>query len=362
MSYSKTPNDDIFEIFVSMPYGRDENSKKFWNRFYQFGILGMKPYFKQYKLNFLRAQETPSALILKQSVISLINRCHICLGIITDLNPNVLWEVGFAESKDKPIILLVAEGVNAANYSPVLIAEALKVTYDGTIFDDETPDDARLTDFQQKLLSFFNIGVNVVKGVGKPAPQYSVFSNRFDANLPTAVLNAENTIDLITTNLSYYADFDNFTAELNGQQCYAFDSPINKGVRVRILTLNPESVISEYRAKQLGREHEVNVYRDQLRRAATSFYHRYIDKENVEIKIYDDLPSQITLLIDGNTITSFVSRGQQARYNIHVEFNQECKGVHETFENHFAEVYANQKYTTDISHFKWAHRIPKAIS
>ncbi len=82
-----------------------------------------------------------------------------------------------------------------------------------------------------------------------------------------------------------------------------------------------------------------------------------MNNDNVDIRIYDDLPSQITLLIDGKVITGFVSRGHQARYNIHVEFNLSCEGVKETFEQHFAEVLANQKDTTHITHFKWAHKI-----
>ncbi len=357
MNHSK--ENEIFEVFVSMPYGREEDSKKYWNSFYQSGIEGMKPLFqaKNYTLNFLRAQETPSALELKQSVKTLIERCRICLGVITGVNPNVLWEVGYAESKGKPVILLVAEGLDETQYPPVLIAEILKFVYNGKIFHENPPNKTLILDFQQQLLSFFELAVNVVKGKGESLPLYKVFSNRVGANLPQEIINANDTIDLITTNLSYYTDLENFSVKIDGEKHYAFDPPIlSKGVRVRILTLNPESVIAEYRAKQLGKEHEVNVYRDQLRKAATSFYHRYFDMENVDIKIYDDLPSQISLIIDGKIITGFVSRGQQSRFNIHVEFNSECKGAHETFEKHFSEVHANQKYTTDISHFKWAQK------
>ena len=341
-----------------MPYGSDEKSKAYWNRFYHLGILGLKPLIqgRGYSLNFLRAQEMPTALQLKESVKRLIDRSQICLGIITGLNPNVFWEIGYAESKGKPIVLLVADGVNETQYSPVLVAEVLKMTYDGNIFDDDPPQDASLVDFQQNLIPFFDIAVNIAKATGKPAVQYTIFADRLQSNLPGAIATAQRTIDLITTNLSFYADFDNFVHETVGKISYAFDPPIERGVRVRVLILDPESVIAEYRAKQLGREHEVYEYRNQLRRFATAFYHRYIDKENVDIRIYDDLPSQITLLIDDRVITSFLSRGQQARFNIHAEFSKDCKGVHETFEKNFAEVLANEKHTTHISHFKWAQR------
>ena len=74
--------------------------------------------------------------------------------MITGLNPNVFWEVGYTAAKGKPVIFAVAEEVDEALYSPVLVADALKVQYDGTIFDDEIPDQARLTDFQYDLWLF----------------------------------------------------------------------------------------------------------------------------------------------------------------------------------------------------------------
>lgn len=352
-------SDEIFEVFVSMPYGRDDESKSYWNKFYQFAILSMKSIFegRGYTVNFVRPKEEPSALRLKEGVKDLIERCDICLAVITGLNPNVFWEVGYAESRGKPLIFVVEEGVNEAEYSPVLVADALKEFYDGRIFNQPRPDKAQVLDFQERLLRFFDIGVKVVKGSAQPSPQYRVFSDRIGAQLARAVAKANNTIDLITSNLSYFADIDNFVAKVNGETAFAFDHPVEQNVRLRILALNPDSVIAEYRAKQLGMEHDVSGYREQLRNSARFFYHRYMKSKNVDMRIYDDLPLQITFIIDGRVITSFVSRGHQARHNIHVEFDLEFKGARASFEEHFAEVLASQAQTFHISRFAWAQKI-----
>jgi hypothetical protein len=342
-------------VFVSMPYGREKKSKEYWQRFYTFGILGIRQLFegRGYDVEFVRPKEEVSALVLKESVIKLLDRCDACLAVITGFNPNVFWEVGYSAARGKPLVFAVAEGIDEAQYSPVLVADALKVYYDGTIFDNESPERARLTDLQYNLLRFLDVAKDIIRGIEKPAPQYRVFSHRSGAVLPEAVASAQRSIDLITTNLSFFADVEEFSIKVNGEKKYAFDSPVERGVKVRILALNPDSIIAEYRAKQLGLDHDVAGYREQLRNAARFFYQRYMFNKNVDIRIYDDLPLQITALIDDRVITSIVSRGQQARNNIHVEFDLDYKGARASFEKHFAEVLASQAQTYHISRFTW---------
>lgn len=223
----------------------------------------------------------------------------------------------------------------------------------------DPPDKSRVLDFQEHILRFFDIAVQIAKGMEERPPQYHIFSDRSGSQLPQVVAKATHTIDLITSNLSYFTDLENFVVKVDDELRFAFDLPIERGIRVRILTLNPDSIIAEYRAKQLGLEHDVSGYREQLRKAARFFYHRYRRYNNVDIRIYDDLPLQITLLIDNKVITGIMSRGHQARYNIHVEFDLDFKGVRASFEEHFAEVLASQAQTFHISRFAWAQKLPE---
>jgi hypothetical protein len=353
------------EVFVSMPYGWDGATKSYWQRFYTDGILGMKSLFdgRGYSVKFHRPKEEPSALVLKDSVRKLLDSCDVCLAIITGLNPNVFWEVGYAVAKGKPVIFaVVSEGVDEARYAPVLVADALKVYYDGTIFDGVPADPGAVQNFHYDLLRFFDVARDIVKGLDKPAPKYRVLSDRTAAELPQAVAGARRSIDLITTNLSYFADVEQFVVNNGNEKVYAFDPPVNRGVRVRILALNPDSVIAEYRAKQLGLDYDVAGYREELRAAARFFYFRYLGKKKVDIRIYDDLPLQITALIDDRVITSIVSRGQQARNNVHVDFDLEYSGARASFEKHFAEVLASQAQTFHITKFSWVRDEPSVMS
>src|SRR5205085_2918383 len=162
-----TMESKTIQIFVSMPYGRDKKSREYWQRFYTIGINGIRQLFegRGYTAEFVRPKEEVSALLLKEGVIKLLDRCDACLGVITGLNPNVFWEVGYSAAKGKPVIFVVGKGVDEAEYSPVLVADALKVYYDGTIFDDDVPDKSRLTDFQYALLKFLDVAKDIIKGI-----------------------------------------------------------------------------------------------------------------------------------------------------------------------------------------------------
>jgi hypothetical protein len=346
---------DALQVFVSMPYGRNTKDETYWQRFYMDGIHGMIPLLKRrgYTAVFHRPKEEVSALVLKENVRRLLDQCDVCLAVITGWNPNVFWEVGYAVARGRPVLFAVAQGIDEEQYSPVLVADALKAYYDGSVFDKVPPDASLVQDFQYNVLRFLDVAHDIVKGIEKPAPHYSVFSNRGGADLPAVVASAERSIDLITTNLSFFADVESFVAKVDGTYTYAFDPPVHRGVKVRILALDPDSTIASYRAKQLGQDHDVAGYREQLRTAARFFYRRYLERRNVDIRIYDDLPLQITAVVDDKVITSIVSRGHQARDNIHVVFDLDFKGSRATFEGHFAEVLASQAQTTHISRFSW---------
>ena len=346
---------EIFNAFVSMPYGEEEtDARRYWNDFYS-AILDMRPLFDSapYTINFMRPAGTVGHLELKQNVIQIIDESHLVVAVITGLNPNVFWEVGYAECQSKPVVFLVEKHTEEARTSPVLVNATLRLPYDGTIFDEALPDGSQVRDFQMRLLPFLKTAVRIVKGQ-KKEPQYSIFNDREEVSLAGVVARAQKSIDLITSNLIYFADTSSFTAAVGGEQKFAFDFPVERGVRVRILALDPDSFVAGYRAKQLGLGYDVASYREELRNSAAFFYQRYRNYRNVQILIYDDLPLQITLLIDNEVITSIMSRGNRSRYNIHAQFDLDFPGVRDSFGGHFAEVLANQAQTRHISYFAWA--------
>ncbi len=345
------------DIFVSMPYGSDAHSEGYWKRFFEQGIDPVSAKSDQlgYKPVFHRADLEPSALDLKESVQRLLDKCDVCLAVITGANPNVFWEVGYAVAKEKPVIYVVEKDIPEKQYSPVLVAGALKIMYDGTVFDDTDPVSGKLREFQQQIRAFLKVARTIAAGMHKPAPQYAVYCNRELVGLPEIVAKATRSVSLITTNLSYFANEDLFKVSFENEERFAFDIPVKRGVDVKILALNPDSIIAEYRARQLGRDHDIAGYREQLRKAAKFLYKRYLQYPNVDIRIYDDLPLQITAIVDNKVVTSIVSRGQQARNNIHASFDIDYAGARASFEKHIAEVLA-QVQTCHISRFAWVRQ------
>ena len=94
------------------------------------------------------------------------------------------------------------------------------------------------------------------------------------------------------------------------------------------------------------------VHRDELKKSAKDLYQRYKKNRNVSIMLYDDLPLQITLIIDNKVITSSMSRGSRSRENLHFLLDIDLQGAKKTFENHFYEVGAGP--SKHISTFPWA--------
>lgn len=77
---------DLFTAFVSMPYGIPGDSRRYWNDFYN-ALCSTTELFgtRSYSVNFLRADETVSALELKEGVKRLIQQSDMMLAVITGL-------------------------------------------------------------------------------------------------------------------------------------------------------------------------------------------------------------------------------------------------------------------------------------
>ncbi len=333
-----------YSAFLSMPYGRDEKARAYWKTLRE-AVTKAAMQFKAPALSLKVADEHVASLILKRSVARIIDECDFTIAIITEENPNVYWEVGYTEARGKPVVFLVEEGVAEAN-SPVLVLEALKCVYPKALLDKPDILSARLEPFLTQAL-------NTVKSIDR-APEVKVFGNRQAINLPGLVAGAEHHIHLITTNLGYFSDPERFKVVHDGHDTFAFDVPVASGVELRILALDPESPIVKYRAEQLGYDFDVGIYRDELRRGAQMFFRRYAAKRNVSIRLYDDLPTMISLLVDRKIVTSVVSRGSRSRDDLHFLIDESVSGAGR-FRDHFFQVDAAAGNRRHISAFRWAY-------
>jgi hypothetical protein len=86
--------------FVMMPF-----AEKF-NDVYR---LLIAPAAERNGLSVLRADEIASSGFIVEQIRTAIQQSRLCIADCTGVNPNVMWEIGFASSGNKPLILIAEE-------------------------------------------------------------------------------------------------------------------------------------------------------------------------------------------------------------------------------------------------------------
>ena len=142
----------------------------------------------------------------------------------------------------------------------------------------------------------------------------------------------------MTTNLSWLfeqgevsktTDWDSITTALDR----------NSSLQLRVLTLNPQSEIAASRGLQLGFER--GNFRNQLQKAlqeVRTFANNYTT-DRVEVRLNDELPTQITYRMDNEVYTCIVGQPMQSRNYPVLKFDVANLGVKEAFLSHFLEIW-----------------------
>ena len=341
---------ESIKAFLAMPYGQNAPQVLFWNNFEE-GVRRVASAFVGPRLDIITARADPKDLSsVTENVKRTINACDFTIAVVTSYNPNVLWEFGYTEAQGKPVVCCVDTETEYIEKSPVLIGATLRCPYQGSGLAlskrGKLP-----SGFASCLRSFLKLAMQLANRE-PPAPLVQVFEDRQKCNLPLLVARGKSEVSLITTNLSYFARFNEFVVDgENGSGKYAFDLPMERGADIKVLALDPESSNVKYRAIQLGFENDVASFREELRESARSFYQRYKDRSNVSIRIYDELPLQIGLIVDNTVVTSVVNRGGRSRYNLHILLDITTPGARKSIEDHFNAVWGQSK---DIRTYAWA--------
>lgn len=368
-----------YAAFTSMPFGDSPDSDaNMWSRLYEHGIKPCEklafddalfarpssPGCEDRRLVIHRADHNLQALGLKENVRFLIDHCDFVICVLTVegndtrlMNPNLLWEIGYAEARRRPIVFL---GNNEAiRRIPALVgADNLFCRFDPRVFQPDTPCGpiAQLGQkVAQDLMPFIRsaIGRLEERQPGRHGTyEVTAHADRRRANLREFIASATSSIDILTTNLDDFLhqvafEFENRDSILR--------APLERGVTVRLVVMDPDCHIAEYRARQLGMSGDVGQYREELRNAIVKVYSLFEGSygDHFRMKVYEDLPLQITLRVDNEVITSFVTRGKRSRDRVHVRFRVEDEGVYDTFVGHFGSVYDSAK---DIREFSWLYR------
>lgn len=351
--------------FVSMPFGDNPDSpENEWTKLFEHGLrplekpmTGLSKNIKHVPIKLWRADKNLESLSLKLNVIRLIEQATFMICVLTTsviqgkngnrmTSPNVEWELGFADALGKPIIAMADDP--KFSELPILTGFPNIFIYDHKLVQNTNADDApeELMPIARSLAPWLlKASEEARKGnLLRKRTRAIAYSNRDVVDLNSMISNAKTQVDILTTNLNYFL-FDKLNESTN-----PFSDALKNGAIVRVVTMNPESVIAEYRAKQLVRGQDIPGYRRELRDGIISLYKQFDGHPQFHLHVYNDLPLQITFRIDEQILTSIVTRGERARKRIHIKFSLYDEGVTESFVSHFQSMFDNSE---DVRGLRW---------
>ncbi|MFZ3166077.1 MAG: hypothetical protein WA130_00585 [Candidatus Methanoperedens sp.] len=175
--------------FVIIPFGDSDDEKNNWNQIYD-AIMSVSQKISSNKVIFHRADTNPKSFHLIEGVHKNIEESHFCIADITGNNPNVLYEVGYAQAKGKEIISISKD----IDQIPIDLKSKIVIEYS---FENRDLFSQLIANLVMKAIEITQDKIHSVKN------EYDIrcFENRKVAGLDTAFRDANNKIDILQTNI-----------------------------------------------------------------------------------------------------------------------------------------------------------------
>ncbi len=262
-------------------------------------------------------------------------------------NPSVMHEIGYARGLDIPVVLIGEK--NTSHHLPANLKGFLVCEY--KVHDLKSKTDH---EFVSRLADTI---VGQIARVGTPmAPgEFRIEGYRYreQVDLPYLVKNARHRILILTTNLqdinSRLQEPIKYALEHNVGQSAPLPSegPRHPNLKVDILTMDPESIVTNARAKQLNRN--VVDYRNDLREACAEMkkFGETFEPGVVELGTYVSLPTLIVFIIDDIVVWSVPFPSQQSRMVPHFVVSHDDITIQQ-FVSYFFSVKSQAAVTTLI--------------
>ncbi len=256
---------------------------------------------------------------LHSHVSDCIKTSHFCIADLTGQNPNVLYETGVARGYGRKVIIICQD----KNDIPSDLEGSIFVEYTpgslGYLSSDIQQHFGRVQEFIEEYKEHGELG-NV-----------RYMPNRHDGLITSKIAKAKNRIDILQTNLCVLDK--GFKNDVKN----SLDK--TEGLKVRILTLDPQSTFVNHRAQQL--DLDVKNFRQELEDALDNvkeYFSNYDDR--VIIKIYDDFPVQITFGFDQEVVSCVVSSTGRSRDNCAFVVPESMPGAKYSFSEHFGRLWS----------------------
>ncbi|HEX6745826.1 MAG TPA: hypothetical protein VF092_00825 [Longimicrobium sp.] len=266
---------------------------------------------------------TISRADLHEHVVTRLRRSDFCIADLTGQNPNVLYETGIAKGFGIAVVLICQDRKDV----PTDLAGYITVRY--------SP--GRLGELPGAIAQHLDmIREEVAARRHRHAAQIDYFATRNEANIRARILAATERIDILQTNLVTVAtDYLQQLVERMNQR---------PSLQLRLLTLNPQSVFVNYRGGQVGFADNIALYREELDTNLKSVrfaLHKFEDR--VQIRIYDDFPTQIAFYFDDEILVCVVSATGRSRDNCAFLLDARLSGAQHSFSAHFDYLWSDKK-------------------
>ncbi len=258
---------------------------------------------------------------LNQAIQDNIIGADFLIAVLTDFNPNVMLEVGFAQAQKKIVVYLLKRDqfpqlpANLANLKRLHLyqtTDTMKLNLYNRM--QEVVDDLRLEETNVLSQGGFFLGYHV---------------NRDAVRLVEKFRKASKKIQILTTNLT--------TVSANYIDSILFAVSKNPDLEVRILTSDPENAFIDPRAEQL--DADKSGYRMELLGSLDSIRAELKRHKNCQVRTYKDFPVQLWHLIDDYLYIGQSSLVRRTRHNCVFEVSTDTDGVKQTYLDHFDRLW-----------------------
>jgi nucleoside 2-deoxyribosyltransferase len=269
-----------------------------------------------------------------------IRKAHVIVFDLTEVNPNVHIEIGFALALKKPVFFITQD------------RRFVTTHLQGRVVEEYSSSPDSLERLSSLLLERTLDKVAVIEGreeskeaTASARENYQVecFKNRAAVHLEKYLRDAKHRIDILTTNLSFL--FERYKGSSSATYFDELRGALSQDgslLKVRILTLDPESEFAAKRGKQLG--YSPGVWRDALRQALleTRKIAAEHSLERFEVRTYEDFPNQITYRVDECVFHCVVAQPTASRHHLTFKLDRQQAGVENSFINHFQNVWGKE--------------------
>jgi hypothetical protein len=258
---------------------------------------------------------------LRQSIQENIVGSDLLVAVLTDFNPNVMLEIGFAQAQRKHIIYVLKKSQFTAMPSNLGNLKRLHL-YD-------TPDDLKYNLYNRIQEVIDSLRVQHGSLDDGASASLSYYPTRQSIALEEKFRTSTKRIQILTTNLT--------TVSANYIDAIGFAVDRNPELTVRILTSDPQNLFIDPRADQLLEDKK--GYRMELQGSLESIRAKLKRYQNCEVRTYKDFPVQLWHLIDDHIYIGQSSLVRRTRHNCAFGISVDTPGVKETYLDHFDRLW-----------------------